>query len=142
MEKRERQTTEVVAGLIFVDGQLLVCQRRAGGAFPLKWEFPGGKVERDENHFTAVNRELKEELDIEVQEAGLLTQYEYSYKDGPAVSLHFYRIKAFHGDVKNLVFQQISWVKLRDLETLDFLAGDRPLIEELVARGETALAEW
>ena len=53
---------EVVAGLIFDEGRLLVCQRNSRGSFALKWEFPGGKLEQGEGHKSALRRELKEEL--------------------------------------------------------------------------------
>lgn len=135
MEQTLRRTINVVAGLIFRNGQLLVCQRHGSAEFPLKWEFPGGKVEAGETDLDALRRELKEELDIEIRDARLLSRYAHSYKEGPTVSLRFYNVKAFDGEAKNLVFQQISWVKLPDLETLDFLDGDRPIIEQLICGG-------
>src|SRR5215468_8749864 len=58
-------TITVVAGLIQQGGRLLVCQRRRDGAFALKWEFPGGKVEPGETYENGLRRELREELGIE-----------------------------------------------------------------------------
>ncbi len=52
----------VVAALILRDSRLLICQRKRGGTFPLKWEFPGGKVEPGEDLERALIRELAEEL--------------------------------------------------------------------------------
>ena len=60
MDVTEPKIIEVVAGLIFKDGRLLACQRRAEGAFPLKWEFPGGKIESGEVPSEALTRELRE----------------------------------------------------------------------------------
>jgi mutator protein MutT len=130
----------VVAGLIYKEGRLLVCQRRAGGAFPLKWEFPGGKVEKGEADFDALRRELREELAIEVRRASQILSHDHSYAGGPAVSLRFYHVYEFAGKTENLVFEQISWCKLGDLAELDFLDGDRPLIEKLGVEGEAAFA--
>jgi len=130
---------DVVAGLIFRDGDVLACQRHQNAAFPLKWEFPGGKVEQDEADIDALRRELKEELGVEIHEAELVRQYEYSYKDGPTVSLRFYRIHKFDGEAKNLIFQQISWVKMAELGGLDFLDGDRPIIGDLLSMGAAEL---
>ena len=62
-------TITVVAGLIQQGGRLLVCQRRRDGAFALKWEFPGGKVEPGETHEHGLRRELREELGIEAHMA-------------------------------------------------------------------------
>jgi mutator protein MutT len=129
---------KVVAGLIYKDGRLLVCQRRADGAFPLKWEFPGGKVEKGETDVDALKRELREELAIEVCGAGFAFQHDHSYPDGPTVSLGFYHVFEFTGEVKNLVFEQISWSKLANLSQFDFLEGDRPVIQKLLAEGEAA----
>ncbi|MGH7930324.1 MAG: (deoxy)nucleoside triphosphate pyrophosphohydrolase [Candidatus Binatia bacterium] len=124
---------KVVAGLIYRDGRLLVCQRRADGAFPLKWEFPGGKVEEGESDVVALRRELREELAVDVREAGFVVQHDHSYRNGPRVSLNFYNVYEFDGEPQNLVFQQISWLKLVELQPLDFLDGDRPLIAQLLS---------
>jgi len=129
---------KVVAGLIYRDGRLLACQRRADGAFPLKWEFPGGKIEKGEEDFEALRRELREELAIDVRAAEFFSEHDHNYNNGPAVSLRFYNVSEFDGEPQNLVFEQISWLKLSDLEALDFLDGDRPLIARLVSGARTA----
>jgi 8-oxo-dGTP diphosphatase len=124
----------VVAGLIFRDKQILICQRRATAAFALKWEFPGGKVENDEGDLDALRRELKEELAIDVRAAELFRRYEHTYQAGPTVTLHFYRVRNFEGDPKNLVFQQMLWVDVVELKDFDFLDGDRRLIEQIAGQ--------
>ena len=124
---------EVVAGLIFRDGRLLACQRHESGTFPLKWEFPGGKVEVGESDVDALRRELREELGIDVREAEQIFQHRHVYPDGPEVWLRFFRILSHDGEMQNLVFQRIEWVELLELEQLEFLAGDRPLIRRLLA---------
>src|SRR5687767_1654175 len=126
----------VVAGLIYRDGKLLVCQRRADASFPLKWEFPGGKVEAGETDEAALHRELREELDAEIGRVVLLDRYEHRYLGGPGVALRFYRVCDFAGTVGNRVFEQIAWVALDNLVSLDFLEGDRPIIEKLSREGE------
>jgi 8-oxo-dGTP diphosphatase len=135
MTSSERSPVKVVAGLIYRDGKLLACQRRADGAFPLKWEFPGGKVEEGEDDIAALTRELREELAIEVRHADLIWQHQHSYPDGPRVSLRFYQLSEFGGEPQNLVFEKISWLDLADLDAVDFLAGDRPLITQLLSHG-------
>jgi 8-oxo-dGTP diphosphatase len=130
---------EVVAGLIFRDGCLLACQRHESAAFPLKWEFPGGKVEVGESDAEALRRELLEELGIAVRDAKQVFHHEHVYPDGPEVSLRFFRILSHDGVIQNLVFQRIAWVDLAELEQLDFLEGDRPMIQHLVADGSAAL---
>jgi 8-oxo-dGTP diphosphatase len=128
---------DVVAGLIFRDGRVLVCQRRDNSAFPLKWEFPGGKVEMSETPSEALRRELKEELAIDVLESAEVYQHEHCYPGGPTVQLRFFKISRYRGEPKNLVFQQITWVELPQLVGLDFLEGDKPLIDKLAKSGGT-----
>ena len=132
MKQSPRPPIKVVAGLIFRNDQLLICQRRATAAFALKWEFPGGKVENNESGVAALQRELKEELAVEVREAELFAQYEHSYEDGPTVFLQFYQVTNFAGEPRNLVFQHMLWADLDKLKEFDFLVGDRRLIEQIV----------
>ena len=135
----ERKQIHVVAGLIHCDGRLLVCQRHRDSAFPLKWEFPGGKIEEGETAIDALRRELKEELDIEMGEATLVYRHDHDYSGGPTVALHFFNVREFAGEAKNLVFEQICWTKLTELERLDFLEGDRAIVLRLSTDGGAGL---
>lgn len=128
----DRAPLRVVAALIFAGDRLLVCQRKEHGLFPLKWEFPGGKVNSGEGHFAALKRELKEELGIEVQKATEVARYRHLYSDPLEVELVFFRVHHYKGAVANLAFKQILWVKVQELRRLDFLEGDRALIERLL----------
>jgi len=122
---------EVVAALILRDGRLLVCQRREDGAFPLQWEFPGGKLEKGESYGDALRRELMEELGIEVREFRQVYQDEHVYSGEFKVRLRFFRVVKFDGDPVNRVFRQIRWVKPSELAAMEFLDGDRRLVTEL-----------
>ena len=122
----------VVAGLIYRSGKLLICQRRKSAVFPLKWEFPGGKIEPGEVPQDALGRELKEELGIDVQEAIEIFRHEHIYEDGPQVLLIFFSVRQFAGDPKNLAFEKICWSNLSQLVDFDFLAGDQVLIRRLL----------
>lgn len=125
---------QVVAGLIYQGDRLLACQRKGQGSFPLKWEFPGGKVERGEESFAALQRELREELGIEVQSATEFFRHTHCYSDRTEVELIFFQVKDYRGAVANLAFEQILWLRLRELRELDFLEGDLPLIDKLLGR--------
>src|SRR5215203_7453235 len=128
MEQSVRKQIEVVAGLIFDRQKLLLCQRHHAGAFPLKWEFPGGKIEAGESHVSALTRELKEELGIDARETQLLHRHIHAYSNGPNVSLSFFHVIDYQGEIKNLVFEQITWCELVRLSEFDFLDGDLPLV--------------
>jgi len=125
----------VSAGIIHRDGQVLVGQRRRVDRHPLKWEFPGGKVEPGETPQQALVRELREELQIEATVGTELARYEHEYPSGSRVHLLFFAIPAFTGQVKGQVFEQIQWVDLHSLPGLDFLDGDFDFVRRL-ARGD------
>jgi len=134
MKIQSLKRIEVVAGLICENGRVLVCQRRANAAFPLKWEFPGGKVEKGEQLEEALRRELREELQIEVDRAVKIYHYKHVYPGISEVALTFFRIQRYRGAVKNLIFKQIAWVEFEKLLDFDFLEGDLPLIRKLATR--------
>lgn len=127
------QPIAVVAALMFRGRKILICQRRADGVFPLKWEFPGGKVERGESDLDALRRELAEELGVDAREFEDFFQYEHRYPDGPTVSLRFYGVREFDGEPRNLIFERIEWALPGELDRYDFLDGDRPIIARLQA---------
>ena len=134
----EPKVIEVVAGLIFRKGRVLACRRRADGPFPLKWEFPGGKIEPGEQPEPALERELREELGIEIEETRRVFTHTHDYGNFPTVRLEFFHVSAFRGKIVNRVFDQIRWVAAGELSRLDFLEGDLPVIEWL-ASGKTSV---
>lgn len=133
-----RMTIRVVAALIHEGDRLLVCRRRADGPFPLKWEFPGGKVEVGEEDMEALRRELREELGIDVRGATEVFRTRHVYPGSTEVDLRFFRVEDFAGPVVNRAFFEIRWVCVPELEPLDFLEGDLLLIQKLT-RGELSL---
>ena len=121
----------VVAAVIERDGKVLICRRRSGGRHPLKWEFPGGKVEPGEDPREALARELREELAIEAQIGEELGGHEVRYGDGPAIRLRFYRVTEFSGEPANLQFENIAWEQKAKLPEYDFLEGDVEFVRRL-----------
>jgi 8-oxo-dGTP diphosphatase len=114
----------VVAAVIERDGRILIGQRRSTDPHPLKWEFPGGKVEPGEAAEDALMRELREELGLEVVVGGEITRYYYRYPHKPAIELIFYSIAEFDTEPLNLAFERIVWEAPENLGTYDFLDGD------------------
>src|SRR5689334_14996356 len=99
----------VVAAVIERAGRILIAQRKRTGQHPLKWEFPGGKVEPGETAEAALVRELAEELGIEASIANEITRYEYAYPGRAPILLIFYRVAEFAGEPRNLDFEEIVW---------------------------------
>lgn len=135
---KNRPPLLVAAGVIHRDGQILVGQRRRDNRHPYKWEFPGGKVEQGESPQQALVRELHEELQIKAKIGGELARYEHDYPGGNCVHLLFFAISEFAGEPAARVFEQILWIDLHSLPTLDFLEGDLDFVRRL-SRGDFAL---
>ena len=120
----ETPIRQVVAAVIEREGRILIGQRRRTRQQPLKWEFPGGKVEAGEDPRAALERELREELGIEARIGELMDAYDVQYPDGPLTRLLFHRVTEFSGEPRNLDFEQIAWAPRDLLGDYDFLAGD------------------
>jgi 8-oxo-dGTP diphosphatase len=131
---------QVVAAVIERDGKILIGQRKRGGRHPLKWEFPGGKVEPGEDPRAALERELREELGVEARAGEMLDQYDVRYGDGPLTELHFYHVTEFAGEPRNLDFEQLVWERPERLPDYDFLEGDLRFIAKLT-RSRAGAAE-
>ena len=116
--------TTVVAAVIDRTGRILIAQRKSAGHHPLKWEFPGGKVEAAETPRAALARELEEELAIRARIDAEVTRYEYQYPGRTPILLIFYRVVDFEGEPRNLAFEQIRWESPGKLRDYDFLDGD------------------
>jgi len=121
--------TTVVAAVIERADQILIAQRKRTGQHPLKWEFPGGKVEAAETPEAAVVRELQEELAIQASVGPEIGRYEFQYQGSWPIMLMFYRIVEFSGEPKNLNFEQILWTPRERLSDYDFLEGDAEFIK-------------
>jgi 8-oxo-dGTP diphosphatase len=123
---------QVVAGIIEMDGYILLCQRhRDSKRFPLKWEFPGGKVETNERPKDAIVRELNEELGIRVTGIEAIEDYDFAYPGEKIFHLYFYKILDFEQSIVNRQFEAMAWVQPADMVKYDLLDGDKPFIERL-----------
>lgn len=121
---------QVVAGIIQIENYILLCRRHARSRrFPLRWEFPGGKVEADESPREALDRELYEELGISVLKAEMLLRYPYHYTNEKDFELIFFRVLEFENTVQNRQFDRLAWLRPEQLGDYDLLEGDRPLLQ-------------
>jgi 8-oxo-dGTP diphosphatase len=123
----------VVAGLIVKDGKLLVCQRTRHQTMPLKWEFPGGKIEEGEQPRNALRRELEEELGIVATIGDEVARIQHEYPNGGMVELRFFIVRAFEREIENRIFRDLQWAEPKDLPKFDFLEADLTLVRDLAA---------
>jgi 8-oxo-dGTP diphosphatase len=125
----------VVAGLIEVDGKVLVCQRRRGAAFELMWEFPGGKVRAGETAAAGLARELREELGVEAVVGAEVFRTRHRYAEmSEAIELIFFAVVVEAAEVRNIVFEKMEWRERQTLRELNFLPADREFVEKLARR--------
>ena len=123
----------VVAALILKDDRILACQRTRHQPMPLKWEFPGGKIEEGEQPRAALRRELEEELGIEATIGNEVARIHHEYPSGGAIELRFFEVRNYQGEVENRIFREIRWVHRSELPGLDFLEADLQLVRDLAA---------
>jgi 8-oxo-dGTP diphosphatase len=132
----------VAGGLIDAAGRVLIAQRPPGKDLAGGWEFPGGKVEPGEERRTALARELREELGVEVVTACLrpLLRVRHAY---PArqVLLDMWVVKQFVGEPRGLDRQALRWCPIDDLATADLLPADAPIAAALALPDELAAPE-
>ena len=123
----------VVAALIWRDGKILVCQRTRHQPMPLKWEFPGGKIEDGEQPRDALRRELEEELGIEAVIGDEMVRLQHRYPGGNSVELRFFDVREYSGTLENRIFREIVWEDPRKLPGYDFLEADLTLVRDLAS---------
>lgn len=124
---------QVVAALIVRSDEILCCQRTQHQALPLKWEFPGGKIEPGESPEQALRRELDEELGIQAEIGPEAAHISHTYVNGNSVDLRFFRVDRYDGVLENRIFRDVRWVHRRELTAFDFLDADRGIIRQLAA---------
>ena len=123
----------VVAALIVEAGKILVCQRTRHQTMPLKWEFPGGKIEEGEQPRSALRRELEEELGIDATIGDEVSRIRHEYKRGVAVELQFFVVREYSGAIENRIFRDLQWANPADLPSYDFLEADLKLVSDLAS---------
>lgn len=123
--------TKVSVGVIYRNGTVLLCQRKQGARYGLKWEFPGGKLEPGETALEGLRRELLEELSITVGEVDRMEIQTAHYADGGDFEVVYCLLSSFKGEPKNNVFEQIRWVTVDELRSMDILEGNRAFVDQL-----------
>jgi 8-oxo-dGTP diphosphatase len=119
----------VVAAVIEDDNRFFLTQRPPGVHLAGMWEFPGGKIDPEESHVDALKREIREELDADVNVGALLLQTTHAYPDR-TIALYFYRCRLI-GVPRPLLGQEMRWVPRTELSLLGLPPADAELIELL-----------
>lgn len=121
---------DVVCALIQdAHGRLLACKRAAGGHLGGYWEFPGGKVEPGEGDEEALQREIREELDIEIKVGKSLQPVEWDYGT-VSIRLLPYRCDVISGEAHPNEHDEIRWCSAEELAALEWAPADLPILAE------------
>lgn len=126
---------KVTCAIISMEDKILVVQRSNRMSLSMKWEFPGGKIERGESEIDFIKREIREELNIEIEVVDRLTPSLYSY---PAITISLipYTANYVSGTLKLKEHTQYLWLVRDELDILDWAEADGPIVEEVMERLE------
>jgi 8-oxo-dGTP diphosphatase len=129
---KPRRCIRVVAALFEKGGKVLITQRRPQAFMPLKWEFPGGKVEPGENDSEAIKREIKEELGVDISVGEEFMSLVHQYPDFD-VDFHVLRCEISPGQTpRSIAVQDFRWVPFEELSKFEFPPADQPTIHKLL----------
>lgn len=123
------KTIQVVAAIIR-DGEKILATQRGYGEFEGGWEFPGGKVELGESDEVALVREIKEELEVEIEVGEFVHTVEYDYPNFH-LSMNCYFVNVISGEIVLTEHQSAKWLTRDTLMSVEWLPADVSLIELL-----------
>ena len=121
---------EVTAAIIIDNNKILIAQRGANEKLAGKWEFPDGKIELDETPQECLKREIKEELEVDIEVGDYLGESIYTYPNGE-IKLIAYFATVVDGDIKLSVHDKIDWITIGEIDEYDFAAADIYFVEKL-----------
>jgi 8-oxo-dGTP diphosphatase len=119
---------KVTCAIIIKDNKILVTQRSIDSDHPLKWEFPGGKLNNNETETECIVREIKEELKIkiEVLKPMLPVVHDYSFKK---IKLIPFLCSLKSGNIELTEHSDCKWIEIKELKYVDFAEADLKLIQ-------------
>lgn len=123
------KTIEVVSAIIRNENKILTT-RRSLGDYKNLWEFPGGKMELGETRGEALRREIKEELEVDINISSYFTTIDYDYPDFH-LKMHCFLCHIYDGQLYLNVHDDAKWLGLEELEELEWVPADTLVIEKL-----------
>jgi 8-oxo-dGTP diphosphatase len=121
----------VTCAIILFENKILVTQRSENMKLPLKWEFPGGKLENNESEIDCIKREIFEELEIKIEVLERMNNSIYDYGTFK-INLIPFISKYVSGEIKLNEHNDYKLLKKEELLELDWAEADIPIVEELI----------
>ena len=123
---------QVVCAVILKENKILIAQRSEQMKLPLKWEFPGGKIEKDEDEIQALIREIKEELNVDILPINRVSSHIHDYGSFK-INLIAYLCNYVSGEIMLLEHLDYEFVEFENLINYDLADADIPVGETLKA---------
>ncbi|OGW35756.1 MAG: NUDIX hydrolase [Nitrospirae bacterium GWD2_57_9] len=123
------RSIHVACAIIEQNGRVLAAQRSATMTMPLKWEFPGGKINPGETPGECLQREVREELGIEIEVGAPLRPATHRYPEF-TVTLYPFISRVLSGEIVLHEHAALAWLLPEELPDLDWAEADRPILEE------------
>lgn len=124
------QMIEVTCAIIEHNNKVLVTQRSKKMTLPLKWEFPGGKIEKDEKPEACLIREVFEELHVNINIGKQLSTNTHQYSETKTIKLIPFICKLIGGEIKLTEHANFLWLNKSELVNLDWAEADVPILNE------------
>ncbi len=122
---------DVTCAIIIKENKIFVAQRSESMKLPLKWEFPGGKLEKNESEIECIKREIKEEINIDIEVINKLSPSIYDY--GPfKINLIPFIVNYISGEIKLTEHKEYKLLDKAELLNLDWAEADLPIVEEFL----------
>lgn len=135
LEMNSKKELDVVAALIKKDGKILLCQRKEEDAFGLLWEFPGGKVEKQESKQEALRREIKEELNLDIK-VGLILGIFEDETDSLKIRDWLFEVIHFKGEIMCVECKAFGLFSLDQIQKIILAPVDRKIYKFLKNKQE------
>ena len=122
---------QVTCAIILKEDKVLVTQRSEHMTHPLKWEFPGGKIHKEESEEDCIKREIREELNIDIQILSKLSSQKFDFGD-IQINLIPFVAGYLDGDIQLLEHKDYKWLNRKDLESVDWVPADVLVLKEFL----------
>lgn len=126
-----KRELDVVAALIKKGGKILLCRRHPGDHYGGLWEFPGGVVEKGETFRAAIEREIKEETDLNIK-AGRLAGRFYDEDESLIIHIYLYQCRIVSGRIRARDCADFGFFSLKDIAKLDLAPADIKIYSRLL----------